>query len=101
MKLTQQHVTNLIQHLSQSAPNGIKCPVCGNTHWLINDTIFQCTEFTGATMAIGGGISLVPLVMITCGQCQHTLQFNAMKLGLLSDTDDAKSHNNDQKDESK
>lgn len=84
MKLSPEQVKKVIQHLSKNAPNGIKCPVCGETHWLINDTIFQTIEYTGSTIKIGGGTALVPLVMIACGTCHHTMLFNAMRLGLLN-----------------
>lgn len=84
MKLTQQQIDKVIKHLKQNAPNGIKCPVCGQSHWLVNDTIFQTIEFSGANITLAKGMSLVPLVMITCSNCQQTLLFNAIKLGLLN-----------------
>lgn len=83
MKLSQNQIEKFITHLRNMAPNGIKCPVCSQSHWLVNDTLFQTLEFTGAHFAIGAGMSLVPLVMITCSNCQHTLLFNAKKLGML------------------
>ena len=83
MKLSKDQADRFIQHLWHIAPNGIKCPVCGNVKWGINEQIFEIIEFTGSTMSLGAGTNIVPLVVITCDNCQHTLTFNALKLGLL------------------
>ena len=96
MKLTQRQIDKVINHLKQNAPNGIKCPVCGQSHWLVNDTIFQTIEFTGANIALVAGMSLVPLIMITCSNCQHTLLFNAVKLGLLNSDGNLINEENDE-----
>lgn len=101
MKLSQKQTEKVITHLRVMAPNGIKCPVCGQSHWLVNDTLFQTIEFTGTHLALGAGMALVPLVMITCSNCQHTLLFNAIKLGLLDSDGNLIDECNNKEDDSK
>lgn len=87
MKLTDKQYEALKQHLQRVAPDGITCPICGNKYWSVNDTLFQCTEFSGPTMKIGGGISIMPFVVLSCDRCQNSMMLNALKIGLLNTND--------------
>lgn len=87
MKLTEKQFEILKQHIQKVAPEGIICPVCGNKHWSVNDTIFQCTEFSGPVMKIGGGISIMPFVVLSCEKCQNSIMLNALKMGLIDIND--------------
>ena len=87
MKLTDSQIKQFIAQFSHFAPGGCSCPVCGNKHRNINDTLYQSLEFTGTELKIGGGTSLIPFVLLTCKSCSYTLFFNALKCGIISSDD--------------
>lgn len=87
MKLTKEQFEILKGHLQKVAPDGFKCPICGNMHWSANDTIFQCTEFTGPEMKVGAGIYIMPFVVLSCDKCHNSIMLNALKIGLFDDSD--------------
>lgn len=87
MKISDKQLEILKEHLHNVAPEGLSCPICGNKHWSVNDTIFQCTEFTGPEIKLGGGISLMPFVVLSCDRCQNSIMLNALKIGLFGAND--------------
>lgn len=83
MKLTDCQLNQFIAHFSQFTPGGCTCPVCGDKHWNVNDTLFQSLEFTGLDLKIGKGMSMLPFIVLTCNTCSYTMFFNAIKCGVL------------------
>lgn len=57
------------------------CPICNNDSWGIFNRFAELRPFGGGGLAIGGPI--LPLVILTCNKCGHTLQFNAIIMGLI------------------
>lgn len=83
MRLSQEQVNQLIQHLGRHANGGrITCPICGNHEWNVNDLIVEAREFHNGDMMLGG--SIMPLVGITCRHCAHTMFLNALQLGFVN-----------------
>jgi len=93
MRLSQDQVNQLINHLKQHSPNGrITCPLCGNQEWNVNDLIVEAREFHNGDMVLGG--SIMPLVGITCRTCAHTMFLNALQLGFVNrNTENNGEHN--------
>lgn len=83
MKLTDCQLKQFIAQFSQFAPGGCTCPVCGNKHWNVSDTLFQSLEFTGLDLKIGKGMSMLPFIVLTCKTCSYTMFFNAITCGVL------------------
>lgn len=53
------------------------CPICGNTLWQINDTIFELPEFHGGNVVLGTG-SVFPVIPISCSNCGYSFFINAI-----------------------
>lgn len=87
MKLTDCQLKQFIAQFSKFAPGGCTCPVCGDKHWNINDTLFQSLEFSGTELKIGGGTSIIPFVVLTCQSCSYTMFINALKCGIIKPED--------------
>ena len=61
--------------------HGTTCPLCGNIHWEIADTIFQAIEFDHKGILING--SSFPMVPLTCINCGNTYFINALVSKLI------------------
>lgn len=83
MKLTPEQTQRVIKYLTALSPQGIVCPVCGQRHWNILNTIIEAREFQNGNLIIGGESALVPYVSLSCERCGNTLLFNAIQLGIV------------------
>lgn len=83
MRLTQEQTQQVINHLTESSPDGIVCPVCGQRHWNVMNTIIEAREFQNGNIILGGESAIVPYVSITCNRCGNSLLFNAIQLGIV------------------
>lgn len=83
MPLTNEQLEKLNKYLSSYFKSfGCKCPVCENRNWTFeNELAVYQTYDTQYKMIIEGQV--VPMVLISCNNCHYTLQFNAIKLGVL------------------
>ena len=45
MQLSEEQARAIIQRLESTAANRQPCPVCGNTHWTLNNKIFEIIKF--------------------------------------------------------
>jgi len=61
--------------------HGTTCPLCGNMHWEITDTVFQAIEFDRKGILING--SSYPVVPLTCKNCGNTYFINALVAKLI------------------
>jgi hypothetical protein len=55
------------------------CPICQSINWGINDDLAELRFLSIAGFHIGGPV--IPLVVLTCTVCGHTLLFNAIRMG--------------------
>jgi hypothetical protein len=76
----------LAKWLSEKWVGGIACPVCKENDWGLYDQIWELRKFQKGDVALGGPI--IPLVVITCNNCGHTMHFSALKIG-LTETEDS------------
>ena len=90
MKLNQEIFLNKINTLWKNK----MCPICGNTHWGIEEGIVTPVN-VDENKAINLGGKFAPLVSITCDKCGYTMFINAFKLGAL----DLEEKNNGDKNE--
>lgn len=84
MKLTEEQTKKALALLNDYKQNRRACSICGNNEWYISDTLFELREFTGEYLQVGGEISLIPLLTVTCKKCGHIRLINAIKLGVIS-----------------
>ena len=75
-------IEKFVEHLNEKWKGGISCPVCKENNWNIHDSLSELREFNQGNMVIGGPV--IPLASITCNNCGHTMNFNALKAGLLN-----------------
>lgn len=58
------------------------CEICNNHDWILNDTIFEISEFQVENISLGGGIK-TPIFTMTCNSCGNTKIMNAFKLDII------------------
>jgi RNase P subunit RPR2 len=68
---------------SQLSAIRFACASCKNNSFLISDRLFEIREFNAGNLVIGGDSTLLPLVILTCEKCGHTIMLNAIKLGIV------------------
>lgn len=91
MKLSPQQSKELIDSLNVRIRNGqLKCPLCGQSQWNLNDVLIESREFQQGNLIIGGNSSVMPFITLTCRNCANTLFLNAIQLGLVQNTDETK-----------
>jgi hypothetical protein len=56
------------------------CPVCQQNVWQIGDLV-ELRPFTGGDLVLGG--PLYPMLQVICGNCAHTVLFNAVLAGIV------------------
>ena len=57
------------------------CPICAQNRWTVSDELVEIRPFKGGSLVLGGAI--MPLMVVTCSNCGHTLLFNAVLAGLV------------------
>ena len=66
------HLLDFLQAKWQNRP----CPMCGGGPWQVEDTPYQLTQFQQGGFLIGAPV--VPVAVITCGNCGNTVLVNAL-----------------------
>ena len=81
MKLTKEQQEQLVTQLNKIWGNKI-CEVCGQSRWMIDDTLFELREFHGGRTIIGSG-AIKPVITLSCNSCGNTKFMNAILIGLV------------------
>lgn len=56
-----------------------KCPLCGALHsFTAMQEIMELRQFLYGDIAIGGKMTILPLVILTCSNCGNTVLINAL-----------------------
>ena len=63
------------------------CPICGNTHWGINEDIVEVGNYRLAQRFNLDGETICPPLLIYCETCSYTMLFSAVMLGLVEEVD--------------
>lgn len=81
MKLTTEQQNKLVAKLNEVWKNKV-CEICNQTHWMIDDTLFELREFHGGRTVLGSG-AIKPIITISCNSCGNTKIMNAIQLGIV------------------
>lgn len=78
----KEQIINAIQQKLAEKGKNLVCPVCGNHNFILADGFTQDglqDELIG--IVIGG--QSIPMVIVVCNHCGHSLRFSLGVLGLL------------------
>lgn len=84
MKLTDEQLQLVVDHLLKVAPEGFVCPICGEKHWSVNNVLFETREFANGRLFSNEPSVLIPFVTLDCPKCHNTLFLNAVALGIVN-----------------
>lgn len=57
------------------------CPICARNQWTVPEELVELRPYHGGNLVVGGGV--YPAAQLVCGNCGHTLFFNALVAGLI------------------
>lgn len=81
--ITPEEKQRIIEELSKRlSSNGIKCPMCGNSHFIIGDGYFN-TVIQDGLKSINLGGSTIPSIPIICDRCGFISSHALGILGML------------------
>ena len=86
--LTPEQKKQVHAWLQDKWKGNANCSVCLSNNWNIGGDIVTPTIFVDGGISIGGGA--YPQVMSICGNCGHTVYFNAMVMGIVENPKDDK-----------
>lgn len=84
-KLAEYRRRQIMKWLNEKWPMAQKCPICQRREWSVGGTIHELRQFHNGSLVVAG--SVFPVVPIVCSFCGYTLFFNALKLGLVEETE--------------
>lgn len=85
---TRVDVNKVIEWLNSKWQGAKTCPICRENKWIVSDKTVELHFFNPGGLVIGGPV--IPLVVVTCNNCGHTLLFNALKVGAIQAPQQAK-----------
>jgi hypothetical protein len=74
----------IVEYLKEKWEGTPRCPFCHHDSWLVSDKVFELREYHGGTLVVGG-VSLVPVIPVTCSHCAYVVFVNALVAGLVPD----------------
>ncbi|MFQ5794803.1 MAG: hypothetical protein ACE5JP_07125 [Candidatus Bipolaricaulia bacterium] len=80
MELNKEQIQQLAKHLNEKWPSPRNCYVCNDTQWEISNKVFEIREFFGGALTAG---PVIPIIVLVCKNCGHTVFFSAMRLGVV------------------
>ena len=81
-KLTDAEKQLVSDWIGKNASPDLKCPLCGDSGWIIGGHLVQPITLGGKMGLMLGGVGY-PQVMLISQKCGHTLFFNAVVIGLV------------------
>jgi hypothetical protein len=69
----------VVEFLNQKWRPGKICSVCGTGNWNVEPQLAELRFLSLAGFVVGGPI--IPLIVLTCVNCGHTVLINAVKAG--------------------
>jgi len=82
MKLTSEQINFLKEKISFYLKKN--CQFCDHNNWVLSDTLFEIREFTGGNIIIDNNTSVMPLIVIICGNCGNMIFINAVSLKIFN-----------------
>ena len=85
--LTEEDKQKIIQWVTDrlDKDTGLVCSVCQNKKWTVAADLVMPPVFKDDATQFGGGG--YPLAMLICNKCAHTVFINAVRVGLIPNTD--------------
>jgi len=81
-KLTADEKQLVNDWIEKNASLDLKCPVCGDSNWLVGDHLVQPLTLSARMNLMLSGPGY-PQVMLISQKCGHTIFFNAVVIGLV------------------
>jgi len=78
-ELSQEQRDYVTRHLHSSVKT-VNCDWCGENAWGVEPNLVQLKIFTRGVEIRGAPV--YPMVLVRCGNCGHTIFFNALSIGL-------------------
>lgn len=69
----------IIDFINSRWRGGKHCTLCNTNSWNVESNLAELRFLHYGSFVLGGPV--VPLVVVTCNNCGHTILFNAMKAG--------------------
>lgn len=67
-----------------------RCPLCGATNsFTALPEIMELRQFYHGKTVLGGEMSIVPLVVLTCSECGNTVFINALQTKTIKEESDS------------
>lgn len=76
MELNMDHVRNMM------SARGVRCSSCGRNELTVAEHLVTLTRYEGGECYMNRNY---PQVMVVCDSCDHTMLFNAQRMGLRPD----------------
>lgn len=90
MKITEKQKVKLQAFLDKQKIG--EC-ACGSNHFTFVDRIYELREFSGGNLVVGGGNSVLPVVIFVCNKCGEMKMLSAVLLGVIDNEEkDVKSN---------
>ena len=103
MELTTEQANDVLRRLNElSSTRQNVCPICGGHHWTLNNKVWELREFNNGNLVLGGNISIMPLLSLSCNGCGNTVLLNAIQLGAVipqSHSDQNRESNNSESEQ--
>ena len=83
MKLTDEQMKKLRDHLQENWKAPVGCPVCRSNKWNLSDHIYELREFLRGGLSVESGSGgIVPLSPVMCETCGNTVLINPLVAGI-------------------
>ena len=84
--LTEEQRKKALDWINKRVP-GLQCPVCKTKSFGLQEYLTTPMIMTPDRGIQFGGVAY-PQVMLICNHCTHTLLFNAVQMGILTESDE-------------
>lgn len=83
MKLTDEQMKKLQDHIQENWKAPVRCPVCWSNEWNLSNHIYELREFQRGSLSVGSGSGgIVPLSPVICETCGNTVLINPLVAGI-------------------
>ena len=79
VETTAKTPANMVQFLNTHWGGMKTCTVCGSNKWSIEENLAELRFLNVGAFTVGGPV--IPLVVVICATCGHTVLFNPLRAG--------------------
>ncbi|MEI7822179.1 MAG: hypothetical protein WCK55_14795 [Verrucomicrobiota bacterium] len=83
--LNPAQLSTAIKWLDSKTSKNLTCPVCHEKKFTIEENLVEIKPFHGGNIIAGG--TIYPHIMVVCKNCAHSLFFNALLTGAVTQLD--------------